>query len=318
MVRSRESRESREAGELEREVRKGEREEEQEQEREGELRFEDLSGVERWLLSRVQQHIRATTDALEHFQCRRALQHAFFEFESDLRWFRRRTRWEQTQGAERERLRSVLRFVLDVWVRLLAPFIPHACEEIWSRMGKNPDGKQFVSLAAFPKASAALEDRKALLEEQFLSLVVEDVNEILKVTGISPQKIVLFVAPAWKREVFRSVLKMLADGKGVKEMLPALMREEHLRPHRKELPTLVKGIVERVQFLRAKMALGAEAVEELAGIEELSVLLAAREFLEREFKCRCEIYDADAVDESVDPKKRRKNAIPLRPAIFVL
>ena len=81
---------------------------------------------------------------------------------------------------------------------------------------------------------------------------------------------------------------------------------------------LVKGIVERVQFLRAKMALGAEAVEELAGIEELSVLLAAREFLEREFKCRCEIYDADAVDESVDPKKRRKNAIPLRPAIFVL
>ena len=304
--------------ELEREVRKGEREEEQEQKGEGELRFEDLSGVERWLLSRVQQHIRATTDALEQFQCRRALQHAFFEFESDLRWFRRRTRWEQTQGAERERLRSVLRFVLDVWVRLLAPFIPHACEEIWSRMGKNPDGKQFVSLAAFPKASAALEDRKALLEEQFLSLVVEDVNEILKVTGISPQKIVLFVAPAWKREVFRSVLKMLADGKGVKEMLPALMREEHLRPHRKELPTLVKGIVERVQFLRAKMALGAEEVEELAGIEELSVLLAAREFLEREFKCRCEIYDADAVDESVDPKKRRKNAIPLRPAIFVL
>jgi len=257
--------------------------------------------VSRWILSRTQRHIRETTDALEKLQCRKALQHAFFNMENDLRWFRRRAANPDL---------NVLRYVLDVWVRLLSPFIPHVCEEIWRRMG----GKGFVSLASYPEVCDAYIDRKSEISEEILAGVVEDLNEILKVTGISPQKITLFVAERWKRDLLANVCRMLCDGKGMNEIIPAIMRsnDERIKEHHREIPDLVRKIVERLSEK------GWSDVPEIADVDEITLLKSAQDFLQQEFGCPFEIYDAESVDERTDPKNRRKTAIPTRPAIFVV
>ena len=46
--------------------------------------------IDRWLASRLQLHIAKTTEALDNFQTRQALQEAYFGIENDLKWYRRR------------------------------------------------------------------------------------------------------------------------------------------------------------------------------------------------------------------------------------
>ena len=46
--------------------------------------------IDRWLISRLQEHIGKMTAALENFQTRQALQEASFGIETDLKWYRRR------------------------------------------------------------------------------------------------------------------------------------------------------------------------------------------------------------------------------------
>ena len=51
-------------------------------------------------ISRLQEHIREVTRAMENFQTRQALQEAFFGLESDLKWYRRRLGGELTGGKD--------------------------------------------------------------------------------------------------------------------------------------------------------------------------------------------------------------------------
>ena len=73
--------------------------------------------IDRWLASRLQSHIARTTEALDNFQTRQALQEAYFGIETDLKWYRRRLRKDCDGSRE-------LHTLCSVWVRLLAPFIP--------------------------------------------------------------------------------------------------------------------------------------------------------------------------------------------------
>ncbi|MEM4298224.1 MAG: leucine--tRNA ligase, partial [Nitrososphaerota archaeon] len=72
------------------------------------------SQPDRWLLSRLQRHIIAVTEAMERLRVREALQHIVYLLDQDVQWYMRRS----MDGANVE----VLRRVLDVRVRLLAPF----------------------------------------------------------------------------------------------------------------------------------------------------------------------------------------------------
>ena len=98
--------------------------------------------IDRWMLSRLQRRIGEATEAMQNIQTRRALQSAFYLLFNDLRWYQRR-------GG-----RNQLRAVLSAWVRMMSPFTPHVCEEIWA----SGLGEGYASLAEWPAADAALVD----------------------------------------------------------------------------------------------------------------------------------------------------------------
>jgi len=64
----------------------------------------------RWMLSRLQSHIKGTTEALDSFETRKAAQHAFFMLMQDVRWYMKR----ETQPEVRA---HILKRVLDSWLR---------------------------------------------------------------------------------------------------------------------------------------------------------------------------------------------------------
>ncbi|HEX59498.1 MAG TPA: leucine--tRNA ligase, partial [Methanomicrobia archaeon] len=204
---------------------------------EGEI---EIKGVDRWLLSRLQHHVEEVNEALEGFQCRRALQHAYYEIDSDLRWYRRRT------SVEREGAKWALKKLLHVWVRLLAPFIPHVCEEIWEHWGFF-ESEGYVSLTPFPEVDETLVDKRAEAAEELIEWICDDISEILRVINVKPQKIILYVAPEWKRRAFSKILNEVKAGKGLREVMPVVMRDEEMRRRGKEAADFVRKAMELIK-----------------------------------------------------------------------
>lgn len=263
--------------------------------REGE---EELDKIDRWLLSRLQMRIGATTEALENFQIRQALQYAYFGMESDLRWYRRRTNWNRS-GAK-----WTLYTLLDNWVRLLSPFIPFTCEEVWS---KNHDG--FVSQASYPTVDDTYVDEVVVAGEDLLEETYKDINEIIKVTKITPSRIILYLAAEWKNKAFYDILSDVDLDFG--KIMSRITAGDEMKKRGKEVSKFVKKVLPDVKAMDAeKMKLLVEA-----RMNELEIFNGAKSFLENEFECTIEIYDADSIE--YDPQNKSGQAIPLRPAIYV-
>jgi leucyl-tRNA synthetase len=245
--------------------------------------------IDRWMLSRLQRRIQEATQALEGIQTRKALQSAFFLLMGDLRWYQRR-------GG-----RNQLRRVLSAWVRLMAPFTPHVCEEIWAEMGQG-----YVSLAEWPAADAALIDEQAERAEKLLEDTLRDVEEIVKVTKATPSKITLYTTPAWKREMLRLAVEAAVGGKlDMGALMKAAMASPSIAPHKKDAPKYAQKLA------KAAHSLSAEAL----GLDEFETLTREKEYLASAFGVPVEVYSAD--QPGADPKGKSKQAESGRPAIWI-
>ncbi len=261
----------------------------------------DLWGLpERWLLSRLQQRVRITTEAMEAFETRRALQHSFFALMQDVR---RYTNWRE------EKVNSaVLKKVLEVWIRLLAPFIPHTCEELWSRMGKSG----FVSTASWPEVDEGLIDEEAELAEELLSNLIEDTAEILRVTKIKPELICFYPCAEWKIRIYSEVLRHVKEGRREFKELMKSLGEKPWVP-KAELAPFLKKILEEIKAMRK------EKVDQMVRIEfdEPKWLVESADYLKHQLGAKEVRILREGSEEIYDPKGRAKLAMPMRPAIYV-
>ncbi len=245
--------------------------------------------IDRWMLSRLQQRIKETTEALDGIQTRRALQNAFYHLINDLRWYQRR-------GGKNQ-----LRRVLSVWVRLMAPFIPHICEEIWSEMEEG-----LIASAPWPSIDDGLIDKEAELAEALLEGIQGDVEEIIRVTKATPSKIVIFTSPDWKAEMLGVALEIMQTGKlDMGLLMKAAMADPCIRDHAKEAPKYAQRLARSMHTL----------ARETLAIDELEILSRETDYLKRAFGCPVEVRSADQPGE--DPMGKAKNAEPGRPAIYI-
>ncbi len=258
----------------------------------------ELKLIDRWMLSRLQHRIRETNNDMRSLRTRSALQNAFFLLLNDIKWYQKR-------GGS-----NLLYDMLDTWVRLMAPFTPHVCEEIWQALGHEEN--DIVSLAHYPIFDPKLLDNNAELAEELVDNTLEDIEEILKVTKMTPQKIVLYTSASWKTKTFQMALKMQSEGTlnpGV--LIKSLMAEPANRAHGKEIPKFVQKIVPDICSMKV------ESLEMFDGYEldELAILGENQHFFEKEFNCTVEVYSAD--ETGYDPEKKSRFAVPMRPAIYL-
>jgi len=245
--------------------------------------------VDRWILSRLQRRIVETSEALESIQTRRALQSAFYHIINDLRWYQRR-------GGKNQ-----LKNVLLTWVRLMVPFTPHVCEEIWEELG---DG--YVSLARWPTPDLSLIDEEAEMAEDLLKKTLEDVESILKITNQTPEKVVLYTAPSWKCAMLKEALSLKeADGLNVGALMKGVMSLPEVAAHKKEASKYAQ------KLMKGAHSLSSEPLR----LDELDTLAREMAYLEKSLDCAVEVYSADEPGE--DPMGKSRNAEPGRPAIFI-
>src|SRR5436309_10227474 len=140
----------------------------------------DHRGIDAWFLSILNRTIQASRTAMEGTNNKAALRHGYFDLQAAWSWYVRRS--------EAKPLPEVLRRFIDVQTKLLTPFVPHAGEEIWHRLG----GDGFVENARYPQAIAAEAHPLAEAAEALLESTVAHAREIRQVTGSA---LILLVRP---------------------------------------------------------------------------------------------------------------------------
>ncbi|MEW6592371.1 MAG: leucine--tRNA ligase [Candidatus Hadarchaeota archaeon] len=258
---------------------------------------------ERWLHSRLQKHIEAATNALDAFETRTAFQHAFFMMMQDIRWYMKRAKSPEAST-------YILKKVLEAWLRMLTPFTPHLCDELWSKMGK----KGFISTEKWPAVEPHAIDEATDLMEDYISRVIEDIAKIKKVLKTKPSKAYIYVAQDWKWKVYRMAIDFVRSGeRELGKLVRAAEKDMELRLYKAELyKMLQKMVVELIGTPEEERNKTKSAV-----IDEFAALEEASSFIEEQLGLKgVKIFKSED-SAKYDPNNRAITSLPLRPAIYL-
>jgi leucyl-tRNA synthetase len=246
---------------------------------------------DRWLLSVIHGRIDMTTKSLEEMKIRRALSIAFLDIWNDIRWYLRR--------AEKPRYQT-LRPVFETWIRLVAPFIPFAAEELNSRMG----GKGLITTADWPSVVDFPLDEEAEISELLVTKVIEDARNLLKIIKEKKSRLTIYVPSKVASDYFLELSSI--------DNQKASSRGDVIRKY-------ASSGIKPERVIKLQHELGSDLVKRLValeGIDELSVLSDGAPFLSKEIGLEIRVFRAG--DKSIDdPANKAKDALPFKPSFYL-
>lgn len=260
--------------------------------------------LDKWIISRVQRVIFQVDSSMQCLRMREAIHCAFYTLQQDLQWYMRR----RADRCSDPNTRAVIKYVLEAIVKLMAPFAPHICEEIWEKFGK----QGFVSVASYPSADKSLVFEQDEIAEDLLKSLVCDTTEIIRVTGISPVRICYYTSPKWKWDLYLKALSALESGVDPKVLIRELMKDPEIRKRGGEAAKFINAISSCVITLPKE---DRKKILRNSGLDESTFIGECAGFLSEYFKCKIEVQRADL--PTYDPKGKAGQATPLRPAIYV-
>jgi leucyl-tRNA synthetase len=269
---------------------------------------ESLTALDRWMLSRLQEHIRKATEAMDKLAVRKAIHTVMYELDQDFQWYQRRI------AGQNEKRKTAVEYVhhqiIDAQVRMLAPVAPHMCEELWEMTGS----KEFVSLTLWPTPDESKVDINAEENEALIMSVLEDTQNITKATGVVPKRICYYTVTSWKGQAWLNALEKSVTSKvAQKDLMKDLMAKPELRAKADKVPKFITQILDELNRMSDERK---KRLIEIKLIDEPQALKEAKAFLEKELNAKIDIYNEED-PQRYDPKSRAQLAKPYRPAIFI-
>ncbi|MBI5177415.1 leucine--tRNA ligase [Candidatus Micrarchaeota archaeon] len=235
------------------------------------------SSASQWFLSKFESAIAQGTRALEELRLRDYIQTAFYAMQNDFDYFVRR--------ASAQEIASVAPLVADRWIALLAPVIPHTCEELW----EISVGEGFAGLAPWPACDAKKIDPKLEIQEDLVVGVIADARKIESLLRRKPKKVSVIVASKEKRD----------------KLAETIAQNDSLETALAKTPDIVMKAYLEKEFYSLK----SRGMNE---IDEAAVLAAASQFISKELACEVAVEREEA-----SANERKAKAMPLRPAIVL-
>lgn len=291
-----------------------------------------------WLLSRMRQITSSVSESMEKMRLREALHLILFETESMLQWHSRRATAKSRPESD---TRGVLHDVMTARVTMLQPFAPHVTESMRGALGYSHEARAMDEWPA--RAGLGTADHAALQAESLLKSVLDDIASILKVTKMTPSRIILYVSGdgSPRRAIYRNVLQSVLGGESsMKQVMGGLMSGP-CAAYAKKTPDYVQKAItdilsDPVTIREARLAASGPAGDNdgdgtngdvttsgtgsTAGQEPFSEF----RFLAYElpgiasasFGAKVDVYLED--DPGIyDPKSKARHARPFKPAIFI-
>jgi len=212
----------------------------------------ELEPEDRWILSMLQNLALNVSQSMDKIRFREALHHILYDFDSELQWYLKRTKSKQ-----RTNISGILHKILSSRVLMLSPFAPHIAEEIWEKLGNS----ELASKSAWPSSIGIEIDSKSIQTETLLKSIIDDINNILKVTKISPKKITIYTAEQWKSKAYNSILKNVLDGQtNIGTIIKSLIANKETEQIKKDTDfvkkTLNDILSEPVELRKGRMDIG--------------------------------------------------------------
>jgi leucyl-tRNA synthetase len=257
--------------------------------------------IDDWFEAVLNDTLATVRDHFENWRFRSALKSGYYDLQSHLRWYVRRC--GDAPNAE------LMDAAMRLQTQILSPVSPHLAEEAWEALGA--EGMACTSRLPEP-VEADERARRAMAGEQLLVSTMDDIREILRITGIEPSTVRLFTAPAWKRAVHDLAAGMQAEGKlDMSGLMKAAMADPEVRGNSKLVPPFAQQLVTDIPRTSP------EVLERISALDdETAFLMENRDFIEREVGCTVQVASADD-PELDDPANKARQAIPARVAIYV-
>ena len=272
------------------------------------LKPEKLSNLEaedKWIRSKLQSLISDVASSIEKMRLREGLHNIIFSFEGDLQWYLKRAK-----AKKRSDYSGVLHEINTKRVAMLSPFAPHIAEEMWEKLGNSG----LVSLSSWPSVVNDIIDPVAIQSEELLKSIIDDIANIIKVTKMTPKKITIYTANAFKSKAYHSILEKMMDGQtNMGEIMKELIANKETSDIKKNpdfVQKTIKDILSEPVEIR-KTKLETPEFDEKSWIANELISLAKAEFG----------VDLQVFSESdsgiYDPKGKARYARPFKPAILI-
>ena len=265
----------------------------------------ELEPEDKWIFSMLQNLAINVSQSMDKIRLREALHHILYDFDSELQWYLKRTKSKQ-----RTNISGILHKILSSRVLMLSPFAPHITEEIWEKLGNS----ELASKSAWPSSIGIEIDSKSIQTETLLKSIIDDINNILKVTKILPKKITIYTAEQWKSKAYNSILKNVLDGQtNIGTIIKSLIANKETEQIKKD-PDFVKKTLndilsEPVELRKGRMNIGQIDEKQIIS-SELSSLV------KNDYGVELSVF-SESDSEKYDPKNKAKAARPFKPAILI-
>nr|MDO8111290.1 leucine--tRNA ligase [Candidatus Sigynarchaeota archaeon] len=262
----------------------------------------ELSFISKAFKASVKIHFKRAIDAVEHFNAREYIHEGFNAVLSLIDQYD-----EIVMLIGMKEQHQVIQQVLRDLIVIMAPVIPHICEEL-AHLESPENGQDFVSLKRMPSIQPEPADSTLARQTALVFRVIDDIAQILKLIAVAPRRIHICINAAWKHELFRlcqehfqqipvstkSIMELAKASATLKSRLGDIAREAAVL---QSDPGLIKVVLMDPVMQR-------EAIE------------GYRIYLERLYKADVVMHFADEPDLYM-PKNKVDKAEPGRPAIWI-
>jgi len=246
--------------------------------------------IDSWLISEINELILELDEAMDLTLFRTSVQKVFFDMQRILKHYLNRTMGDVNIDC--------MKYFIDVQLKILSPFTPHICEEIWHEIGND----SFISIESWPVADKSEINFVLKNSENYIQQVVSDIRKVRELSKIdSISKVNIFISLPWKYKMY-SLLKTELDknNRDFKSILSKLMSDEEIRKNGKEVTKLLPSIIKKgIDYNFSKDY-------------ELTIINESLCYIENLFNAKVEILLAE--DSEII---KSKQAVPGKPAILV-
>ena len=266
---------------------------------------------DRWLLSRLQNHITDITASMDKLRVRKALHDILYLLDQDLQWYRKRI---TAKNRDDSLIALTLAIFLDNRIRMLAPFAPFISEEVWEIIGGKYDS---IIFAGWPIVDEDKRDPVAEESEQLIINLISDLQNILKVTKISPTKIIIYTSARWKQQIYQKILEyiLLENKTNFGDIMKELVKDPETAKVKND-PKLIRNMIEDIL---------SDPIEarnrrlKLTFFNEIFPLNDAKKLLSLESgnaQAEIIVHSEDEI-QKYDPREKSKYSRPFKPAIYI-
>ena len=268
-------------------------------------KIDELEPEDKWIQSKLFSLVPQVSAAIEKMRLREAVHSILYSFDSDLNWYIKRA-----NAKGRTNISGMLYNLNCSRALMLSPFVPHIVEEMWEKLGQSG----LASDSSWPDVSDDTIDLNALQSEELLKSIIEDIANIIKITKITPKKIIIYTANAFKSKAYHAILEQVMAGQtNMGEIMKDLIANPETADIKKNpdfVQKTIKDILSEPVEIRKTKLQSKEFDEKSLIVNELISLARS------DFGVDVQVF-SESDSDIYDPKGKARHARPFKPAILI-